>query len=226
VACPQKFRMIAGICLLTAALGACEPSRHVVFTSLSEAGGGAGESGSGAGASGSGAGGSSDSGVVERPAEEPFLNPSVHFLWKETVPGAGGCQPGTYVGRFECRQGNLFFPIEGNVNFRLAGSEEDQVLTIVDGKVSGFSSALTGELMNGELTGTLDCVSDDFAAATQNGEVFGAPFAGLFPVLQGGGPFAGTMVGTIDTSNAMISGSWKMSGSLSCTGDFSAALSL
>jgi hypothetical protein len=227
VARPQKFRMIAGICLLTAALGACEPSRHVVFTSLSEAGGGAGESGTGAGSGGSGSGGSSGSGgVVERPAADPFLNPSVHFLWKETVPGAGGCQPGTYVGRFECRPGSgPLFPVEGNLRFTLAGSEETQLLTIEEGEVSGFSSMLTGELLRGDLTGSLDCLSDVFDAQTEGGEVFAAPFSSLFPVLRGGA-FAGTLDGAIDKATSNIRGTWKMSGSLTCTGDFEAALSL
>lgn len=226
VGAPQ-FRMIAGIYLLAAgALAGCEPSRHIVFTAREELGGGAGSGGAAGLGGGSGSGGGAGSQVTQRPAGDPYLDPDVHFTWKETVPGQGGCQAGIYVGRFKCRQGMLLFPVEGNVRFTLAGSEEAQVLTIVDGDVSGFSSMLTGELMHGDLTGTLDCVSDDFAAQTQNGEVFAAPFSGsLFPFLKGGA-FAGTMDGSIDKSNAMISGAWSMSGALSCTGDFSAALSL
>lgn len=219
--------MIAGTCALAlAAIGGCEPTSHVVFTAREPLGGGAGAAGAAGAGSGSGGAGGSAGGVIQRPAEEPPLNPDVRFEWRETVPGQGGCRPGVYVGRFACRQGGaLLFPVEGNMRFRLAGSEEDQVLNVVDGELAGFSSMLTGKLLNADLMGTLDCISGDFEGRTENGEVFAAPFSNVFPFLSGGA-FEGTLDGTIDTRTATVSGRWTMSGSLACNGDFSAALSL
>jgi hypothetical protein len=166
-------------------------------------GSGPGGAGGALGASGSaGAGGSAGSGVPD--AARPY-DPDAGFDWPEAVDG-GKCQAGTYSGTYECQvtAGGFMFPITGQVSFKLEPSASGEFLEIKDGKLNA-SVVEFGVTMTGDLVGKLECLTNKFTAAIQNGNYT----FNLFPLPN---PFLGDLSGSLDRLTSTMTGQWNLMG--------------
>lgn len=158
-----------------------------------------------------GTGGSAGTGSGSFTTGSIDLDPNAEFVWEETVPGQGACQPGRYVGTFTCNYvamgGNPAMPlaiVTGPVAMTLEQSQSGEFLEITDGTLEGIAQLIFG--FRAELQGTLDCATNTLDASALNG-VYGFGDPAIFPA----GMFEGTLSGTLDRSTVTISGDWQMS---------------
>jgi hypothetical protein len=152
---------------------------------------------------------------------DPGLDPTVTFAWKESLPGQGTCKAGRYVGSFTCTVEGKGVPdpaptLSGAVTFTLSGSPEEQLLSIMEGSISG-------PLYGGGLDGKLDCLAKHFAAMSVDGTAIVGQgkqnVLALFPA------FNATLDGVFDDQALVISGSLMMvndAGQM-CRGQFHAS---
>jgi hypothetical protein len=151
-----------------------------------------------------------DGAVAVSPEPDPDLDPMVQFVWTETVPGRGTCKAGTYVGSFTCTgaDGRV---VTGQVLITLAGSPEEQRLTVSAGAVKD----LTGAIFNSGMSGMLDCQTRRFSGLTVGGT---SPF----------GPFAATLDADYNDRDLSIEGTLVMQNSAkeTCDGTFRVAATL
>lgn len=141
---------------------------------------------------------------------DPHLDPTVEFVWTETVPGQGTCKAGTYVGSFSCTgaNGNV---VTGQILVTLAGSPEEQRLQVAAGAVKD----LTGAIFNSGMTGMLDCQTRQFLGETADG-------------MSAFGPFTASLDGNFNDRDLSIEGTLLIDNAAkeTCVGAFriSAAL--
>lgn len=138
---------------------------------------------------------------------DPGLDPTVTFVWTETLPGQGTCHAGVYAGSFDCEVpdplGALPFSLSGQIAFTLDGSPEEPQLSITDGSMS------SGLWLSSGLTGELDCMSYDFVGASVDGQAVGIgdmnnPFVLVFPT------FDASLMGHYDSDKLVITGQFAM----------------
>lgn len=199
-----------GTALLAVVLGACAGTERSIFDSVSSASSQevppviAPPAGMGGG--GADAGVRHPTGPIRLPDDEDGgargdlgLDPNAEFDWLETLPGdgPGTCNPGRYVGAFECTMPGSFTgapqEIAGEIAFTLQGSAELQELQIAEGSIDGFF--FTAPTM----TGQLDCRTAAFDAySTGNAVVFSS------------GAFSANLSGLYDPQVLGIEGSFRM----------------
>ena len=204
------------ILLLPLALGwGCSGSENLVFEPI------------GVGAvvvpDAAGSGGPSLDGMGAATQPDPGLDPDVRFLWKQSLPGQGTCNPGSYRGRFACSLDSTI-PVEGSIEFVLDGVGEAPVLEIVEGSINGYSDEFApyvpsgGGLFSAGLTGELDCAEDLFSAATVDGKTLPT---GAFPIALMDS-FVATLEGSYDPLSLVVEGDWELMTELGqeCLGTF------
>jgi hypothetical protein len=168
-----------------------------------------------------------DAGARPRPRDEedaggpdPGLDPTVMFVWTETLPGQGTCRAGRYAGSFDCTVDETDFvglplSVSGQVAFSLEGSPEAQLLMITQGSIAGavFSSGMMG---------SLDCLDQRLLARTVNGQALQIggdaqnPFFLSFPT------FDAALLGDFDDQALVIEGTFNMvnQAKQTCSGTF------
>ena len=154
------------------------------------------------------------------------LDPSITFDWPETSQGdqsQSSCQPGTYVGTFNCSsQLNPFDPnatieVTGPVMFTLTKSQNGEFLEISNGHLDGYAQLIIN--FAAALSGRLDCSTNRFDAMAVDG-VYGLGDVNALPA----GTFDGSLSGTLDPSTQVLSGEWVLTGEqgISCVGPWMA----
>lgn len=107
----------------------------------------------------------STSTVVAQPASYPA---GVTFEWAETLPGAGTCKAGHYVGDFA---GDYFWnaaglpsfgpnfpiPIVGQIDMHLAESQDGEFFEITNGRIAGMTNGYIPFTV--DLVGRLNCTT-------------------------------------------------------------------
>jgi hypothetical protein len=210
-------RGLGALALLAAS--ACTSSENQLFSQLSAAGGaGVGAAGTMAGAGEGGAGGGPDepdrdSGV---PAlRNPTLDPDAAFLWTETQPGSGRCEPGTYAGRFECAFEGDGDRIEGSLELTLESATADNELPIDDSR-----------MFTADLIGALACTDMKLSATTTAEQTFPLPTdlpdAGFFGPNFDTTSLSGTLDGDFDGDALEIKGdvTLRSDDATTCSGEF------
>lgn len=150
------------------------------------------------------------------------LRADASFDWPQTLPGAGGCEPGTYAGKFECMLG--LFPLSGALRFTLDRADEAEVLEIVSGEMVGLDAGGL-ELLRGDLAGTLRCAERKLDAHAVDGRTLSTFPLLPVPLFNG---FDATLDGTFDPDVLRIEGAWRMSNvtsGLLCEGQFTVSWS-
>jgi hypothetical protein len=142
---------------------------------------------------------------------DPGLDPDVDFTWTETLPGAGTCKAGRYVGGFECTMEGLNgFPvsISGEIVFTLTGSPEEQTLLVEDGSISGY-------YFSAPLSGSLSCTGDSFSGLSEGTVVSLGPWM-----------FVASLEGVFDDQALGIEGVFSMLNdeNQTCDGTFGAGI--
>lgn len=151
---------------------------------------------------------------------DPDLDPTVTFVWTETLPGQGTCHGGVYAGSFDCQipdpLGALPFSLSGQIAFTLDGSAEEQHLSITDG-----TGSISGPFLTSDVRGDLDCIANHFSGSSLNGTAVSIgdmnnPFALVFPT------FNASLQGQYDNQALVISGMFTMVNDRGdmCTGTF------
>jgi hypothetical protein len=142
------------------------------------------------------------------------LDPNAKFEWPETAPGAGAtdCQPGVYIGTFECflatdpsQSSDFAVSVSGPISFTLVRSKDGEFLEIADGSLDGLAQLIFG--FHCELGGQLDCSTLELTAMAVNG-VWGFGDPSIVPA----GAFAGDLTGTLDPTTGTLSGQWALTG--------------
>jgi hypothetical protein len=150
---------------------------------------------------GSSAGGTPVPVMTASPPPYPY-DPGVKFDWPETTPMGGSCRPGTYSGTFECAvdYGLLGkMPWSGVVTFTLAASSSGEFLEIKNGTLQ--VNAIGGPPLMADLSGKLDCSTNEFHASTMNGAFF-----------------SGILEGHLDRLTETLTGTWTLSADLGAGG--------
>jgi hypothetical protein len=164
-----------------------------------------------------------DAGTMDEDAGselDPELDPTVTFVWTETLPGQGTCRAGVYAGSFDCEVpdaiGGLPFSLSGQIAFTLEGSPEDQHLSIKED-----SGSISGPLFQSGMSGSLDCIQNHFQSAAVDGQAVSIgdmtnPFALVFPT------FNASLQGDYDNQALVISGTFTMVNNVGdmCSGTF------
>lgn len=220
-----------GAFALLAASSACTSSENQLFSQLSAAGSaGVGTAGTlgvgGVGAGGAGGGPDEpdrDSGALA--LRNPSLDPDAAFVWTETQPGSGRCEPGTYAGRFECAFEGSGDRIEGSLELTLESATADNELPIEDSRmiafVGGASQAFTADLI-----GALACTDMKLAATTTAEQTFPLPTdladAGFFGPNFDTTSLSGTLEGDFDGDALEIKGevTLRSDDAATCSGEF------
>jgi hypothetical protein len=141
---------------------------------------------------------------------DPDLDPTVTFVWTETLPGQGTCHGGVYAGSFDCTVPDtdplnpLPFSLSGQIAFTLDGSAEEQHLSITDG-----TGSISGPFLTSDVRGELDCIANHFSGASVDGAAVSIgdmnnPFAVVFPT------FNASLQGTYDNQALVISGMFTL----------------
>jgi hypothetical protein len=155
------------------------------------------------------------------------LDRDAGFDWEETVPGAGGCQPGTYTGTFTCAFVPLGappefepYPLTGPVSFTLEPSMDGEFLVIANGELEAIAEVIFG--LRSKLAGKLDCntlVLD--AMAVEGRWALGDPNDSF---LQGG-LFEGELAGSLNPQTLQMTGTWALEDEAfgKCDGDWTAS---
>ncbi|MEY4576667.1 MAG: hypothetical protein RL701_1370 [Pseudomonadota bacterium] len=141
----------------------------------------------------------------------PGLDPNIAFVWKETVPGAGGCRAAKFTGTFTCRVETLLSnePLEGSLLLVLNGSTESQVLAIGSGQLMAFDFDPAMRLvLQASVSGGLDCGRKALTADVQPTQAELMPIERqLAWLLTSSQPTAsGTLRGTFDPDEQVIQG--------------------
>jgi hypothetical protein len=169
-----------------------------------------------------GAGGAAGSGLP--PPEDqppPSYDPSVTFEWPETAATGDPCLPGTYVGEFTCDYviiGLIPGRVTGPVSFTLEPSMDGEFLEVRDGQLDG-TAAEYNVAFESLLAGQLDCETNSFSAAAQDGS-----YTDGFLLV---GTFLGTLDGRLDRPTQTLTGTWSLTtpeAAITCVGPWSAVL--
>ena len=180
-----------------------------------------------------------DNGPAAQPAPMAFvpkadLDPNVQFDWPATVPGEGGCEPGTYTGTFMCElvataESGLPLPpdgtaivVSGPITLVFERSMDGEFLELADARMEGVAQDIIG--FTSGLEGRLECAGQTFSAVASGEYGLGLPIG--IPL----GAFNGTMDGTLDSSTQVLSGEWALTGDWAaglqeCAGPWMATLS-
>jgi hypothetical protein len=89
----------------------------------------------------------------------PKPNSSVSFNWTESIPGAGGCQPAMFTGRFFCQVATITGvpdQLNGLITVLLRGSSETQTLDIDGAQIVVYDNNSI-RIVIAPLTGALEC---------------------------------------------------------------------
>ena len=143
--------------------------------------------------------------------EDSGLDPNVVFDWPETLPGQSGCSANYYVGSFACVIEGSPVTVVGELTFDLIVSMGESTLTISNGRLSDLTP--TDTLFGADLFGSLDCVSFQLSAHTEN------------PVAAFGGTFTVELAGEFDPQSLEIIGQLTMTNDAQevCRGAFQAS---
>jgi len=203
---------------------ACDGTQQAVFARvLAPSVSVAGQSGSGA--AGSSPGSALDAGVPTPPPPpadagqapddaggsalpDPGLDPNVVFDWTETLPGAGTCSAGRYVGSFSCTApgvAGLPVTVSGELTVLLGGTTEEQKLSVQEGTVKG--AFFLAPMISGEL----DCPTLAFSATSVDG-------MDLFTAER----FESSFEGTLNVDTLVIEGTFELTNAsaMMCMGTF------
>lgn len=157
-----------------------------------------------------------DAGEPADPADKE--DPTVTFVWTETLPGQGTCHGGVYAGSFDCEVPDSLFalPLSGQIAFTLDGSAEEQHLSVTEG-----TGSISGPFLTSDVRGDLDCIANHFSGQALNGTAVSIgdmnnPFALVFPT------FNASLQGTYDNQMLVISGMFTLVNDRGdmCTGTF------
>ena len=148
-------------------------------------------------------------------ASTTMLDRGITFEWPETRPGQGGeCQPGHYVGVFECEYNRPGDPdagdpgvsdvyVTGPVEFDLERSPNGEFLEIANGHLDGAAYLIFGFAAN--LAGRLDCTTNMIQAQAVDG-MWSVGDPNALPL----GTFEGVLAGTYDPMTVTLAGDWHM----------------
>jgi hypothetical protein len=146
------------------------------------------------------------------------LDPDLKFDWKETLPGMGTCQAGSYTGTFTCMYGDL--PVSGPITLVFTKSADGEFLDLSHGELMGTAMDFIG--FSCTLDGRLDCATLTFQASAENG-MYGFGDPSVLPF----GMFDGMLTGMLDTQTLTLSGDWDLGttgDTQRCTGPWTAQL--
>jgi hypothetical protein len=140
--------------------------------------------------------------MTSPPAGYPY-DTSIHFDWPQTTPMAGQCRPGTYSGTFQCSLGNALAPsFSGPVTFTLSESPSGEFLEISNGTLQLMANGAITSMS--DLTGRLDCNTNEFHANVENGMTNILFFS----------KFVGRLDGRLDRLTETLTGTWTLAADL------------
>jgi hypothetical protein len=142
--------------------------------------------------------------MTSPPAGYPY-DTSIHFDWPATAPMAGQCRPGTYSGTFQCSVGmamGLAPTFSGPVTFTLTESPSGEFLEISNGTLQATANG--GITAKSDLSGRLDCNTNQFHANVENGTTSILFF----------GMFVGRLDGRLDRLTETLTGTWTLAADL------------
>ncbi|HEX7477657.1 MAG TPA: hypothetical protein VF331_07610 [Polyangiales bacterium] len=209
--------LVAGTLLAIASCASCTPSENQLFTPpklvsvpVDGSAGGPTDAGKAWGDAGLVYFEAEDGGAAPRTRE---LDPDASFVWTETPPGKGTCDPGRFAGQFSCDfqgRGGLG-RVQGSISFMLSSGVQLQTLDVTQAQLIGFGDGPSA-LWTSSLAGQLSCGSSAFSASCAAAP--GSPWSPPKGKLQG--TFDGealTITGTITLtadSGAQCQGSWSV----------------
>lgn len=235
----QGFPRFPILLLMAAACPAgCQPVRDELFVLEAQpagqvappppAGGSLGVSGGSSPPAAAGSPGSAGTSADPPVVTGPPLNGGITFPWTETIPGAGACQPGRFIGTFTCTIGSLLVPetLDGLVTVVLGGSSESQRLPVDAGQVLAYdanrSLLLAANLAKGG--GGLDCSTRELEAELEPTPTSALPLDRQLAWLSlSDQPLArGTLRGNLDPNTQVIRGELDLvfEPALMCEGTF------
>jgi hypothetical protein len=101
----------------------------------------------------------------------PKPNSTINFNWTESIPGAGGCQPAMFTGRFFCQVATLTGvpdQLNGVINVVLHGSSETQTLNIDGGQITVYDDNMV-RIVIAPVSGGLECGNQRLKASIHAG---------------------------------------------------------
>ena len=122
---------------------------------------------------------------------------------------AGKCRPGTYQGQFTCDVATLLgkLTFSGPVSFTLAASPSGEFLEISNGTLQ--ANANGGIPIMADLSGKLDCSTNELHASTMNG---------MATILIFAQTFFGVLDGHLDRLTETLTGTWTLTPELGAPG--------
>jgi hypothetical protein len=140
------------------------------------------------------------------------------------LPGQGTCKAGPYVGTFVCTVGgqDVANPppiLSGAVTFTLAGSAEQQVLLVTQGRVAGPL------FLSPTMMGKLDCIHKHFSAMSTDGRALLAQDPQNPATTTVLAAFNASIEGVFDDQALVIAGPYMMTNDQgqTCNGTFRAS---
>jgi hypothetical protein len=157
----------------------------------------------------------------------PKPNSTINFNWTESIPGAGGCQPAMFTGRFFCQVATLTGvpdQLNGVINVVLHGSSETQTLNIDGGQITVYDDNMV-RIVIAPVSGGLECGNQRLKASIDATPTDAMPVErqiswvnlNVQPITTG------TLTGSLDPDLQQITGDLEINfaPTTRCVGEFS-----